>query len=270
MAKPKKPFCKNGHEIALVGRYKSGACKECVRVYKINNIDKIEHKQFCVNGHDTFIVGRDRSNWECTQCRRERRRIDPNKDARKKDFCKNGHDMAVVGRINHMCEVCRRDYEKQYAKDNADKIKAYKEVYLPKNKEKIKKQRKTYVELNKKKIVEYFRRHHLKNCYGLTDEKYNAILNTQNRACLGCLKTVEELGKLLTVDHDHACCPKAKSCGKCIRGLLCSNCNVALGRLKDNVETLKNLIKYLNKHNRRNKNGTITKSRETRIRTNPR
>jgi hypothetical protein len=42
MAKPKKPFCKNGHEIALVGRYKSGACKECVRVYKINNIDKIE------------------------------------------------------------------------------------------------------------------------------------------------------------------------------------------------------------------------------------
>jgi hypothetical protein len=107
------------------------------------------------------------------------------------------------------------------------------------------------VELNKGKIVEYFRVHHLKNCYNLTDEKYNEMLAKQKRSCLGCLQTVEELGKLLTVDHDHSCCPKSKSCGKCIRGLLCSSCNVALGRLKDNVQTLKRLIKYLNKNKRR-------------------
>jgi hypothetical protein len=30
-----------------------------------------------------------------------------------------------------------------------------------------------------------------------------------------------------------------------VRGLLCNNCNLAIGFFKDDVETLKNVIKYL-------------------------
>lgn len=33
----------------------------------------------------------------------------------------------------------------------------------------------------------------------------------------------------LSIDHDHACCPKGYSCGKCIRGLLCHSCNTMIG-----------------------------------------
>lgn len=50
----------------------------------------------------------------------------------------------------------------------------------------------------------------------------------------------------LHIDHDHSCCPdRGQSCGKCVRGALCSNCNTGIGLLSDNVELLKAAIKYL-------------------------
>jgi hypothetical protein len=30
------------------------------------------------------------------------------------------------------------------------------------------------------------------------------------------------------VDHDHTCCPGEYTCGKCVRGLLCDDCNKKL------------------------------------------
>lgn len=49
----------------------------------------------------------------------------------------------------------------------------------------------------------------------------------------------------LAVDHDHSCCPGARSCEKCRRGLLCLNCNTALGHFEDNVGLLEVAIAYL-------------------------
>jgi hypothetical protein len=54
------------------------------------------------------------------------------------------------------------------------------------------------------------------------------------------------------IDHDHRCCPSPKrgaivGCSKCIRGLLCIRCNMALGLLKDSPEILRAAIRWLEK-----------------------
>lgn len=79
--------------------------------------------------------------------------------------------------------------------------------------------------------------------YGLSKEQYLDMLIEQNNKCAICK---QETDKRLSIDHDHSCCVNG-SCGKCVRGLLCSNCNSALGFAKDNVDILKSMIEYLQK-----------------------
>lgn len=59
---------------------------------------------------------------------------------------------------------------------------------------------------------------------GLTVAQYENLLSKQNGVCALCKQPPKRIR--LAVDHDHKCCPGDKICGKCIRGLLCSTCNV--------------------------------------------
>jgi hypothetical protein len=68
--------------------------------------------------------------------------------------------------------------------------------------------------------------------YGLTQEDFDLLLKLQDYGCAMCCEPFEE-GQLIHVDHDHACCRgKNRSCGECIRGLLCHTCNIALGHIE--------------------------------------
>ena len=74
--------------------------------------------------------------------------------------------------------------------------------------------------------------------YGLTIEEYNQMFVDQNGVCAIC-KEQSQNGTNLCVDHCH-------TTGK-VRGLLCTGCNVGIGRLKDSVELLESAIGYLTK-----------------------
>ena len=70
--------------------------------------------------------------------------------------------------------------------------------------------------------------------YGITVEQYGQMLTEQNTRCPLCSS---EFDREPHIDHCH-------SSGK-VRGLLCFNCNTMLGSAKDNVETLRKAISYL-------------------------
>ena len=72
------------------------------------------------------------------------------------------------------------------------------------------------------------RRARMKYMYGITPEQYDAMLEAQGGGCAVCGRTdsANPRTTMLPVDHDHACCPGNRSCGNCIRGILCHLCNV--------------------------------------------
>lgn len=90
---------------------------------------------------------------------------------------------------------------------------------------------------------------YLRTRYRLTVYEYRMMLDAQDGVCAICQSdnpgTAGENGRF-HVDHDHACCPrKSHSCGKCVRGLVCSNCNTALGGFRDDADILRRAIDYL-------------------------
>lgn len=84
----------------------------------------------------------------------------------------------------------------------------------------------------------------LRRKFGITIDEYDSLLEKQGGVCAICERQPGEAS--LAVDHDHACCPgKAKSCGKCVRGLLCEDCNRGIGMFSDSIKSLRRAIDYL-------------------------
>lgn len=82
--------------------------------------------------------------------------------------------------------------------------------------------------------------------YGITLEQFNSLVESQDGKCAICKGKFWDEVSAPHIDHDHSCCDtQMKSCGKCIRGLLCRGCNQVLGCAKDDPKILKSALKYL-------------------------
>ena len=88
---------------------------------------------------------------------------------------------------------------------------------------------------DKEKII---KRRHLLKQYGLTIEAYETMLKGQDGGCAICGGPPGGKWNTFNVDHDH-------KTGK-VRGLLCLNCNRAIGCIKDNPKIAQKIVDYLN------------------------
>ena len=75
----------------------------------------------------------------------------------------------------------------------------------------------------------------LKRKYGIDLLDYNNLLEKQNGLCAICNCPPKD--KSLVVDHCHI--------RGTVRGLLCHQCNSALGLFKDSIATLQKAVEYL-------------------------
>ena len=97
-----------------------------------------------------------------------------------------------------------------------------------KHKEEVFVRNKKWRDKNQEKVRGYLH----KTRYGLVEGQYQQMQEEQKNLCAICCEP-----KRLDVDHD-------KHTGR-VRGLLCRQCNMALGLFKDNCNFLKKAIEYL-------------------------
>jgi hypothetical protein len=80
---------------------------------------------------------------------------------------------------------------------------------------------------------------------GITLPEYELLLSAQGGVCALCGSDDPRGTGRFVIDHDHGCCPGKRSCGACIRGLLCHPCNSAIGLFGEDVVVLTAAIDYL-------------------------
>lgn len=144
--------------------------------------------------------------------------------------------------LHAWCKPCARAQAKTHYHRNLERYRAYNQRYREDFPERC-------IQSNEQKRVQW-----LKARFGMTLEQYQERLEAQGGVCALCARaevavTRDGKPRALSVDHDHSCCPdRGRSCGRCVRGLLCHSCNLSLGKFQDDPELLDRAAAYIRSH----------------------
>jgi len=149
-----------------------------------------------------------------------------------------------------VCKACAKEYHRLRYVNNKELINERNKAWARNNPEKMAACRNSWNSRNLDRIKRNCKRWQSERSrptkQGITNEQHQDLLNYTERKCFICGYLDEGDSNRWALDHDYKCHPKkGYSCVKCIRGVLCKNCNTGLGHFKDHVENLEKAIEYL-------------------------
>jgi len=130
------------------------------------------------------------------------------------------------------CKDCTRARRKRWYLENREREIARVLAWQRDNPDMLAARMEAFRSAGKKKVSD--RKSHLKRKYGLTLEEYDMLLASQSGRCAICGRDGVD-----HVDHDHMT-------GR-VRGILCFQCNVAIGLFEDDIERLITATAYLDR-----------------------
>ncbi len=141
------------------------------------------------------------------------------------------------------CSHCKEEKDlKDFGVDNRNKTGYLSECKECRNK-RLRESRDEKTLRKRKEIQDKYRRSSkfsdtsLKRIYGISLKEWQKMFDEQDGCCASCGEHQADLSRTLCVDHDH-------DTGK-VRGLVCRQCNLALGLLKDDPEVVAKLLEYI-------------------------
>jgi hypothetical protein len=143
------------------------------------------------------------------------------------------------GQHRNFCHECEKAWIRDYHKSPQGKEKQ--KEWIGQNKEKIEEYKRVYRNdtVRRERSKAYHRARFLRESFNMTVDDYMVMFQEQDGKCAICGSETISNGnrKNFCVDHDHAT-------GR-VRGLLCHNCNVSVGLMKDSPSLLRKAATYL-------------------------
>jgi hypothetical protein len=132
------------------------------------------------------------------------------------------------------------EYSLRWSKDNADRCRRVKRERLshPEEYRKYLESGKAYRAKPETKNLE--RERCLRHKFGLSLADWDAIFDSQGCVCAICKRADPGCRRTWHTDHCHV--------AGHVRGILCGDCNLALGHARESIETLRSMIRYLERH----------------------
>ena len=149
----------------------------------------------------------------------------------------NDYPNSSAGRSSK-CQNCLNAMNKKWVIAHPEDARKHQQEYHVRHRDQRNEQHRLDYEKNKVERLKRIREWKLKKCYGITSSDYELRVLEQGGKCAICLRPPTSKG--LGVDHSHLT-------GK-VRGLLCTNCNMTLGLMHDDVDALARAIDYLKRN----------------------